>query len=256
MDLTEKKHRSQTVEIRHPWESARLKIVSNLLSQEVSPSEIKHVLDIGCGDIFVAKSLTKVFPNATFHCADIEFTDELIEQFKAEVGDLPIHLYKNYTDVNLGADHADIVLLLDVIEHIEDDIEFMKGLRQTRLINDKTKVLITVPAFQQLFCAHDEFLGHYRRYTNQMLESHLNQAGYKKLRLGYFFTTLLLPRYLEVRKEKSQGKKDYSTGLVNWNKGKMVTSVISGILYLDYLIFSKLFRVQGLSNYIVCQKIG
>lgn len=256
MDLTEKKHRAHTVEIRHPWESARIKVVSNIIDQVVDKKEVKNILDIGCGDIFVSKSLTEVFPNATFHCVDIEFTDEMINEFKTEIGDLPILLYKNYTDVNLGNEHADIVLLLDVIEHIEDDIEFMKGLGNSSLLNSETKVLITVPAFQQLFCAHDEFLGHYRRYTNQMLELHLNTAGFTKLRIGYFFTSLLFPRYLEVRKEKSQGKKDYSTGLVNWNKGKTLTSLISGILYVDYLIFSKLLRFQGLSNYIVCQKIG
>jgi hypothetical protein len=253
MDLSEKAQRNKVSEVRHPWEQARVKVVVDILLKNLAPKEVRHIVDIGCGDVYVAKTLTKYFPNAHFHCVDTAFTDNQVDVFKQDIGELPISLYKHYQEVELGGAKADLVLLMDVIEHIEDDIVFMERLKKANYIDQSTFFMITVPAFQSLFCAHDEFLGHYRRYTNSMLEKHLDLAGYRKKELGYFFSLLLLPRYAEVKKEQLRGKKDFSTGLVNWDKGAVLTNLLTSVLYFDYKIFSRIFKLPGLSNYMICK---
>jgi hypothetical protein len=52
-------------------------------------------------------------------------------------------------------------------------------------------VLISVPAFQCLFSAHDRFLEHRRRYTAASLDSVITAAGLKPLATRYFFAAIL-----------------------------------------------------------------
>ena len=88
-----------------------------------------------------------------------------------------------------------------------------KQVQSKNFVQNETIWFITVPAFQNLFCTHDVFLGHYRRYDNQMLISHTEKANLKTLDVGYFFMSLLLPRYLQVKKEKSNQSLPATTGL-------------------------------------------
>jgi len=121
--------------------------------------------------------------------------------------------------------------------------------------------MITVPAYQSLFCSHDHFLGHYRRYTNRSLKQTIEKAGFEKLKLGYFFFSLLMPRILQTLKERIS-KPDLSkstTGLVEWGGGKGITSIIKGVLRLDHRITHGIkmltgLSLPGLSNYILCKR--
>jgi len=50
----------------------------------------------------------------------------------------------------------DLVCLFDVLEHVEEDLQTLSNVRA--LLGDGGRVLITVPAYQWLWSAHDEFL--------------------------------------------------------------------------------------------------
>ena len=124
---------------------------------------------------------------------------------------------------------------MDVVEHIEHDVAFLKDLIASRCVSNDTLFIITVPAFQELFSSHDVFLGHYRRYTNASIEKVIQEAGMQTLRKGYFFSSLLLPRYLEKLKESREvNKKPEGTGLTLWNKNLFITKSIKTILLLDF----------------------
>jgi 2-polyprenyl-3-methyl-5-hydroxy-6-metoxy-1,4-benzoquinol methylase len=58
---------------------------------------------------------------------------------------------------------SQIVVMHDVLEHIEDDSAAVHVLRQ--IVARDGRVVLSVPALQSLFGLHDEQLGHYRRYT-------------------------------------------------------------------------------------------
>ena len=60
---------------------------------------------------------------------------------------------------------ADIVLAMDVLEHIQDDYSTLKEWKNT--LKPNGLLLITVPAFQHLWSSHDIFLGHHRRYNKK-----------------------------------------------------------------------------------------
>jgi trans-aconitate methyltransferase len=261
MDLVEVQKRQGIQIARHPWELARLEVVSDILKNVLQNKKDFTVLDIGCGDIFFISSLAERYPEATFYAIDIAFTDEIIAKLKGESKGKKIHLFKTLDEAgNHLTKAADLVLLLDVVEHIEDDKGFLRSLYNNRSIDKNTRIMITVPAYQSLFCSHDHFLGHYRRYTNKTLLKTIEECGFQKLNLGYFFLSLVPPRILQVLKEKisKPSLEHETTGLVEWNKGDGITGMIKGILYLDYKftnLLSKIgIKLPGLSNYILCKK--
>jgi trans-aconitate methyltransferase len=262
MDLVEVKHRSPGLMRRHPWELARFEVIRDILKQTYKNEENFTVLDIGCGDAFFVTTLSDLYPKATFYAIDIAFTEEIVAQIKKEIGSRSILLLQSLEEAGRQMKKkADLVLLLDVIEHIEDDKAFLNELYNNQAIGPDTRIMITVPAFESLFCSHDHFLGHYRRYTNKSLHNTLKGCGFEKIKLGYFFTVLIPPRLIQVLKEKifKPDLNKQTTGLVEWNKGMIISGVIKWMLMFDYKVFKTIrlltgFNMPGLSNYILCKK--
>lgn len=82
----------------------------------------------------------------------------------------------------------------DVLEHIESDEGFLSAVHQ-RLVSGGY-LYLTVPAFQALWSADDDYAGHYRRYTLAGLRSRLERAGYQVVFASYIFSMLPLPIWL------------------------------------------------------------
>lgn len=249
---------SKQTEKNHPWEYARAKVVMNILKKHSPATKSKHILDVGCGDIFFLNQYCTKHPNDIPVAIDTAFDEGIIQALSQQYPGLNVLFFDHIDKVNLGDNHADIVFLMDVIEHIEDDIQFVKELSQKPFINDDTIFLITVPAFNQLYCSHDKWLGHYRRYNQKMLRDHMQQAGLKIVEGGYFFTTLLLPRLLQKWIESKQKKEQEVTGIGGWNGGQFISKAYEFLLLCDYYFF-RFFRIfgikfPGLSTYAVCKR--
>ena len=94
--------------------------------------------------------------------------------------------------VNAGV--AAAVGLFDVVEHIEDDLKFLKGVHET--LAPDGLVFITVPAFTLLWSSEDVHAGHFRRYRLSQLRALLQKAGFRIEFSSYFFCPLTLPIFL------------------------------------------------------------
>jgi len=94
--------------------------------------------------------------------------------------------------VNAGV--AAAVGLFDVVEHIEDDLKFLKGVHET--LAPDGLVFITVPAFTLLWSSEDVHAGHFRRYRLSQLRALLQKAGFRVEFSSYFFCPLALPIFL------------------------------------------------------------
>jgi hypothetical protein len=155
---------------------------------------------------------------------------------------------------------ASLVLLMDVIEHIERDRAFLADVCRRPFVGPETQFLVTVPAYQALFCSHDSFLGHYRRYSNRTLRSCLEDSGLRVVDIGYFFASLLPIRLLQVFKERVIGSRPVqeTTGLVSWQGGNAAAALLRSVLSLDarmaMLLKTMGITVPGLSNYALCVK--
>jgi hypothetical protein len=94
----------------------------------------------------------------------------------------------------------DLMLFLDVLEHVADDHAFLKEMVGEALAPGGT-IVVSVPAWQGLFGKHDEALKHYRRYSPRTLRAMLSNAGLEVTNSGGIFHTLLV-----VPRDHSRGR--------------------------------------------------
>jgi 2-polyprenyl-3-methyl-5-hydroxy-6-metoxy-1,4-benzoquinol methylase len=144
----------------------------------------------------------------------------------AKVDDLSI----NHTIVNIG--------LFDVIEHIENDHDFLKMLYDK--VPSGSKVMITVPAFMSLWSKIDEESGHYRRYTKEQLEELIQNAGFNTVHSSYFFAPLYPLMRIFGRKEAKDTKSEHEPG-------DIISFAIRMILFIELSIL-KIVKIKTLGT--------
>lgn len=144
------------LEADHWWFRARREILCALTDRYLRPHG-GALLDVGCGSGGNLKALQSRFAEA--HGLDVSATAAALSRQAGAVG------------VYLGGPEAvprevwprlDMVLLADVLEHIESDRAFLAQILEQ--LPGGALVIITVPAGPALFGPHDRALGHYRRY--------------------------------------------------------------------------------------------
>src|SRR5262249_15448843 len=92
-------------------------------------------------------------------------------------------------------DSVRAVVLLDVIEHIADPVAVLTHVRE--VLSPGGAAIITVPAYQWLFSEWDSALGHFRRYTCDMLQAQAEEAGLKVAQLSHW-NAFTLPAAIAV----------------------------------------------------------
>jgi len=245
---------------RHPWELARVEVVDRLLRAHTNgfsgPDNV--VLDIGCGDGFVAYALAVRYPHVRFLGIDTALNDEAIAVLADRVCAPNLDLRQSLDQCDCGERTVSAVLLLDLLEHVEDDEMFLDKLAKNPILRPGTVFVVTVPAFQRLFSSHDRLLSHFRRYTISRLKKTVGNAGMDIVEYGDFFAVPLIPRLVRAGLEKGlhlKGKRH--TGISTWKGNALLTYVLKTVLVLDFALARFLRRfglgLPGLSCYIVCR---
>jgi 2-polyprenyl-3-methyl-5-hydroxy-6-metoxy-1,4-benzoquinol methylase len=265
MDIKELKNRKEDAPYRHPWELARIEVIFKELKKIIKLTdsiEDISIIDIGCGDLFVLESINEAFKFKELLGVDNAINQDIIEKYEENCTNKKIRLFNDLNQIQISKNNISIILLLDVIEHINNDKLFLDNLLKCAFVNEKTIFFITVPSYQSLFCSHDVFLAHYRRYSNTQLVALLRATNYYIISKGYFFSILLIPRLMTVLKEKFFTKKDSNTvdgtDLTNWNQKKLISLGLKYALLVDYFITMNLLKIKvrlpGLSNFVICKK--
>jgi SAM-dependent methyltransferase len=175
----------------HWWFRGRLAVILAALRRALPPRRVR-LLELGCGSGNVLASLSE-FGEAV----GMDGHGDLVAAARAagldvRAGHLP-------DDLGVPQGWADVVLLLDVIEHVDDDLATLRAARTS--VGEGGLLVLTVPAYQWLWSGHDEVLGHRRRYTAAELRAAVERAGFTVLRVSYF-NTLLFPLLLAARAAK------------------------------------------------------
>lgn len=144
--------------------------------------------DIGGGNGFVTKSLQNQKINALL----IEPGKEGIANAKQRGVQNIIN--GNFEDINFKTNVVKTVGLFDVLEHVENENNFLKKI--SLAMSKDALLFITVPAFKFLWSNGDLQAGHYSRYNLKSLEQLLKDNGFKVLRKSYLFSVLVLPIFL------------------------------------------------------------
>lgn len=167
-------------ELTHPWFVARREMVIRLVARQRGPGP-GRVVDVGCG---TGRTLAGV-SGPHDHAVGI---DLLAGQAHAGPA-AGAALIADVRALPLSEGRADVVLCLDVLEHVDRDDLVASEL--ARVVRPGGIVVVTVPAHGWLWSFRDEDAGHVRRYSRSTLLQVLRDAGLQVDQLSWFAGTTL-----------------------------------------------------------------
>jgi hypothetical protein len=224
---------------RHWWMLVRSRIVAHLLHEAGGAGEA--TLEVGCGRGAAVAGLRDL----GIDCRGVEL---------ANVAPLPAVRAAVRTGCDArelpAAERARVanILLLDVLEHVADPASFLAQLRAA--FPAARRMIVTVPARQELWSNYDEFYGHHRRYDLAALRALGEGDGWRTRRCDYAFHALYLPARLlcalgvprGVRMRAPQGA------------ARALHAVFAACLYAEWRLMPR--RLPGSSAMAVLERVS
>jgi SAM-dependent methyltransferase len=165
------------------------------------------ILEIGCSSGFLLNDLVAQFPYHRIIGADV--TDGALRRVGERLPMVPL-LRFDLTHCPLPDDFVDVIVMLNVLEHIEDEAGALAELY--RITRPGGAVIIEVPAGPSLMDVYDRVLMHCRRYAMSDLLRRLNAQGFiieRQSHLGVFVYPLFyLSKRWNQRQFADKGKTD------------------------------------------------
>lgn len=168
------------IEEGHWWFVGKRLILRAVLEGKVRGD---RMLDLGCGTGGVLRDWMD-----EGHCFGIDRSQLALEICARNGLDSLVRGDLNALPFRPGS--FDAVLLMDVIEHLDDDVAFMRTAAE--LCAPGGRVVVAVPAFQMLWSQHDETFEHRRRYSAKQLLAVIREVGLEPERITYT-NSLLFP---------------------------------------------------------------
>lgn len=174
----------------HWWWRVRERILLRKVDQVLAGSRDARILDVGCGAGLFFDAL-----EAFGRVEGIESDPIAVERSgrwrdRIHLGDL----------ATFGPDGAyDLILMLDVLEHLQRPEVVLR--QSVELLAPGGAMVITVPAFDWLWTAHDDLNHHVKRYTATELARLVRTSGLDIVEMRYLFQSLILPKLFVRAKE-------------------------------------------------------
>jgi SAM-dependent methyltransferase len=183
-------HIPLTSDFNNWWYSGRKKILEYIIKNE-GKKEKFSILEIGPG---VGVNIEVL---QTYGVVDIleidQYFIELIQKNKK------LNVRKFFNQFSEITQKYDLIVFLDVLEHIEDHQIFLKEI--SYILNHDGIGIMSVPAYDSLWSEHDKNLHHFRRYNWSLINEQVDQKFNLYKKFGYNF--ILLPvRYLQIKLSK------------------------------------------------------
>jgi SAM-dependent methyltransferase len=193
IDLERQTH---AVEDWHWWYVGRRRVLHQVLRAMHLPPGAA-ILDAGCGSGRNLVEFAKFGP-----VTGLEPAPESLELARARgVGTVVSGSFDEplpFADSTFA-----LATVLDVIEHLDDDVGALRELR--RVVAPDGRLLVTVPCYPWLWSSHDVVNHHRRRYTRRTLHRAARAAGWEPERTLHF-NMLLLPAAAATRLAQRFGR--------------------------------------------------
>lgn len=229
---------------RHPWETARFAFFRDALRGAGLLGPGRRILDVGAGDAWFAAALAREPERPEVVAWDAAYARGLPP---APPG---VRLVAAPPGVRVDA-----VLLLDVLEHVDDDRGFLAGVVRDHLAPGG-HALVSVPAWPSLFGGHDERLGHRRRYAPGAARALVEGAGLEVILGGGLFHALLAVRAAQRLAERWSGRPPPLAG--EWRASAATTAALCRLLAAEGRVSRWAARrgveLPGLSWWALCRR--
>ena len=185
---------------RHWWYRGRREVVAALIRRKVFPPKGAKLLEIGCG---TGHNLAMLGEFGTVDALEVDEVARGMAQERLGRAVLSAPLPQL---AGVPNNQYDLVAALDVIEHIPDDRAALEGI--ARVLKRGGKLVMTVPAHQWMWSAHDVVNHHQRRYSKRSLRELIDNSPLRLEAIGYL-NSLLFPVAVAQRvASKLTGKED------------------------------------------------
>jgi SAM-dependent methyltransferase len=185
---------------RHWWYRARREVIAALIRRRVRPPANAHILEIGCG---TGHNLAML--GAFGHVDALELDEEMRgfaeQRLGRSVMSAPLPEMAGVPDRSY-----DLIGAFDVIEHIDDDHASVASIAAK--LKPGGKFVMTVPAHQWMWSAHDVVNHHKRRYSKAGLRALIEGSPLRLEAIGYFNSLLFPAAVAERLASKARGKDD------------------------------------------------
>jgi len=195
----------------------------------------KSLIDIGAGSALFSLELLR--QNDGLSCTAID-PGYSLDSFKDEKSRM------TYLQKPNGL-QGDLYLLTDVLEHVENDVDFLTTYVENAKVG--AKFVVTVPAFMILWSGHDIFLKHFKRYRRKELCEVLRKSGLEILSVKYLYVSLF-PVALLVRSLPSSRVSNSQLK----NQGRFLNLILKLVLKTDSLLGK--FMPFGISLIAIAKK--
>jgi SAM-dependent methyltransferase len=140
----------------------------------------RDILEVGAGhgtftDLLARRNARVVATDLSDRCIDV-----LRERFSAVPN---VEILPGDTSVSARRGPFDTAILINVLEHIEDDDLALRHLWDS--LKPGGRLVLWVPAFQRLYADFDRRVGHFRRYERRGLRFQLSRAGFSVVQVHY-----------------------------------------------------------------------
>ena len=214
---------------KHWWSRVRREISARLIARLRLPAQAQ-LLEIGAG---AGGNLGMLSRYGTVSAVE---TDGFAGAYASGVSGVRVSYGRLPDAVPFNDNSFDLVCLLEVLEHIDDDTRVVK--RVHRLLKLGGRAVVTVPAYQWLYGAHDRAHHHFRRYTARQLYLKARNAGLRVDRSGHF-NALLFPPIAARRLQQ------IATGEQDSHDAALPSGLLYGIFSAEkYIIPIALFRTE------------
>lgn len=245
-NLQENYQQYYSMDESHWWFLGRKKILEFFLENYVKDiNSHTRVVDLGCGSGTNIKNFNQIFNNII----GMEENQETIDLAKKATGK---SIYKGELPdkIPFEQNSFDLAFLLDVLEHIEDDELSLKNINNVLAPNGY--LLLSVPAFNFLWNAHDEMYGHKRRYTTKELTKKLNNNGFKVKGISYYnFLLFPIQAIIVFLKNKSIIKSKNNFEIMNF---KALNTILKLVMLLESFLFKFIKPLYGASIIAIAKK--
>ncbi len=208
------------------------------LGRAVAGIRPRHILDVGAGSGFFSRHLLAGTEAQSALCVDTGYASDRDDSVTGK----PVR-YRRGVD----AADCDLVLMMDVLEHVEDDRGLVRHYAEK--VPRGAHFLVTVPAFQFLWSGHDVFLEHKRRYRLAGIEAVLREAGLDVVRGAYYFG-LVFPLAAAVRLAQRTTSEPRSSLA---RHGPLANGLLGAICAAELPLFA-VNRLAGLSAFVLARK--
>jgi SAM-dependent methyltransferase len=163
-------------EDKHWWFASRTRALFAMMDRVLPDERPLKILDVGCGAGNMIHHLSRYG-----EVKGIEVDPRPVRVARQRGYDVQRH--DAAQDIPFPEGHFDLVTVLDVIEHNEDDVAILRSCR--RVLRPGGHIVITVPAFMWLWSNNDVINAHVRRYVAPELAEKLRGVGFHLRRMAY-----------------------------------------------------------------------